>query len=150
MLSHFIHPAWAASARRLSSSFRCCSAASSSASFSQSCNTWTPRKSSRTPTSPCIVTCKLSMNVNPTCAASALKFSISSWYCCAAAPAEAALCALHPTPPTNRTFCQADLELKCCNYSILWQPSSCMKALLRLAWTSDSWSFSCCTWDWLG
>ena len=76
--------------------------------------------------------------------------SISSWYCCAAAPAEAALCALHPTPSTNRTFCQADFELKCCNYSILWQPSSCMKALLRLASTSDSWSFSCCTWNWLG
>ena len=81
MLSHFIHPAWAASALSLfSKSWRCCSATAlleafcacnkklpvsrltmkrwshkrinqpetlngaSSASFSRSCNTWTPRK----------------------------------------------------------------------------------------------------------
>ena len=157
MLSHFIHPAWAASARKLSSSWRCCSAATPLEALC-ACNKKLPLTSlgweglshkrinqpetlnsglkfkelftklrhlnskeiTQNSWKPLLCQFKYatSMNVNPTCAASALKFSISSWYCCAAALAEAALCALHPTPPTNRTFCQADLKLKSCNFSM--------------------------------
>ena len=145
MLSHFIHPAWAASALKLCSSWRCCSAAAPLEALC-ACNKGLSHKRINQPETlnsglkfsklftklrhlnskeitqnswkPLLCQFKYAMNVNPTCAASALKFSISSWYCCAAAPAKAALCALHPTPPTNRTFCQADLKLKSCNFSM--------------------------------